>query len=596
MLGKKFGQSKKPVISGPIGFEHRVHTKFDAETQQFLDLPAQWVALVNNESNRRAPIVDPSRVTDVEAAKSKMIIRGSTSAQSRDVADFAGGGGIGQGGAGQARLSVALSNAYHHQQPRETLVEESRFQQQPPAKAAPQFLMQQRQLQNHQFNQQQQQQQQFVDQRPPPSYQIYQQQRTMDQQQQSRALSESQPPSSPPGQWNQPASSGSASLAASSVTAASVANRNRPLRQSTASTSDSNRHQPVRAVSSPAYRLSQQQMQMQQPHQFIPQQQQPSLAMDLAARLEQQLNAAAASAQAARSLTHEQFRSALERVVVPEDPRLFLDMQGFVKIGEGSTSQVLLTRDRRTSRQVAVKMMDLRKQQRRELLFNEVVIMRDYPHPCIVEMYGSYLVDDELWVLMEYMPGGALTDIVTNKNIRLDDCQIATICQPVLQALSFLHSNGVIHRDIKSDSILFCRTGHVKLSDFGFCAQVSPELPRRKSLVGTPYWMAPELIARSPYGTEVDVWSLGVMIVEMIDGEPPYFNEAPVQAMRRIRDQQAPRLQFSRPVPPELADFLGRTMARDPKQRATADELLRHPFIARFASPDVGCLLQLLSR
>uniref|UniRef100_A0A1I8GJ15 non-specific serine/threonine protein kinase n=1 Tax=Macrostomum lignano TaxID=282301 RepID=A0A1I8GJ15_9PLAT len=483
MLGKKFGQSKKPVISGPIGFEHRVHTKFDAETQQFLDLPAQWVALVNNESNRRAPIVDPSRVTDVEAAKSKMIIRGSTSAQSRDVADFAGGGGI-----------------------------------------------------------------------------------------------ESQPPSSPPGQWNQPASSGSASLAASSVTAASVANRNRPLRQSTASTSDSNRHQPVRAVSSPAYRLSQQQMQMQQPHQFIPQQQQPSLAMDLAARLEQQLNAAAASAQAARSLTHEQFRSALERVVVPEDPRLFLDMQGFVKIGEGSTSQVLLTRDRRTSRQVAV------------------VIMRDYPHPCIVEMYGSYLVDDELWVLMEYMPGGALTDIVTNKNIRLDDCQIATICQPVLQALSFLHSNGVIHRDIKSDSILFCRTGHVKLSDFGFCAQVSPELPRRKSLVGTPYWMAPELIARSPYGTEVDVWSLGVMIVEMIDGEPPYFNEAPVQAMRRIRDQQAPRLQFSRPVPPELADFLGRTMARDPKQRATADELLRHPFIARFASPDVGCLLQLLSR
>uniref|UniRef100_A0A1I8F8H0 non-specific serine/threonine protein kinase n=1 Tax=Macrostomum lignano TaxID=282301 RepID=A0A1I8F8H0_9PLAT len=317
-----------------------------------------------------------------------------------------------------------------------------------------------------------------------------------------------------------------------------LANRNRPLRQSTASTSDSNRHQPVRRGQQPAYRLSQQQIpycktlasdaDVQQPHQFIPQQQQPSLAMDLAARLEQQLNAQRRPALKLpdRSLTSNSVRlfGSASAWCVPEDPRLFLDMQGFVKIGEGSTSQVLLTRDRRTSR------------------------------------------------------------------------QIATICQPVLQALSFLHSNGVIHRDIKSDSILFCRTGHVKLSDFGFCAQVSPELPRRKSLVGTPYWMAPELIARSPYGTEVDVWSLGVMIVEMIDGEPPYFNEAPVQAMRRIRDQQAPRLQFSRPVPPELADFLGRTMARDPKQRATADELLRHPFIARFASPDVGCLLQLLSR
>lgn len=138
--------------------------------------------------------------------------------------------------------------------------------------------------------------------------------------------------------------------------------------------------------------------------------------------------------------------------------------------------------------------MDLRKQQRRELLFNEVVIMRDYHHPNIVEMYDSFLVDDELWVVMEYLEGGALTDIVTHS--RMDESQIATVCSQCLKPLAYLHSQGVIHRDIKSDSILLTADGRVKLSDFGFCAQVSQELPKRKSLVGTPYWMSPEVISR----------------------------------------------------------------------------------------------------
>ncbi|XP_049795725.1 serine/threonine-protein kinase PAK mbt [Schistocerca nitens] len=280
-------------------------------------------------------------------------------------------------------------------------------------------------------------------------------------------------------------------------------------------------------------------------------------------------------------LTHEQFRAALQMVVSPGDPRENLEQ--FTKIGEGSTGTVCIAVEKSTGRQVAVKKMDLRKQQRRELLFNEVVIMRDYHHPNIVEMYDSFLVQDELWVVMEFLEGGALTDIVTHE--RMDEQQIATVCRQCLRALSYLHSQGVIHRDIKSDSILLAADGRVKLSDFGFCAQVSQELPKRKSLVGTPYWMSPEVISRLPYGPEVDIWSLGIMVIEMVDGEPPFFNEPPLQAMRRIRDMPPPKLKNTHKVSPRLQGFLERMLVRDPAQRATAAELLQHPFLRQAGSP-----------
>ncbi|XP_015523798.1 serine/threonine-protein kinase PAK mbt [Neodiprion lecontei] len=282
-------------------------------------------------------------------------------------------------------------------------------------------------------------------------------------------------------------------------------------------------------------------------------------------------------------LTHEQFRAALQMVVSRGDPRE--NLENFLKIGEGSTGTVCIATDKSTNRQVAVKKMDLRKQQRRELLFNEVVIMRDYHHPNIVEMYDSFLVNDELWVVMEYLEGGALTDIVTHS--RMDESQIATVCSQCLKPLAYLHSQGVIHRDIKSDSILLAADGRVKLSDFGFCAQVSQELPKRKSLVGTPYWMSPEVISRLPYGPEVDIWSLGIMIIEMVDGEPPFFNEPPLQAMRRIRDMPPPKLKNSHKVSPRLQGFLERMLVRDPAQRATAAELLQHPFLRQAQSPSI---------
>ncbi|KAI4875150.1 hypothetical protein NFI96_013024 [Prochilodus magdalenae] len=289
-------------------------------------------------------------------------------------------------------------------------------------------------------------------------------------------------------------------------------------------------------------------------------------------------------------VTHEQFKAALQMVVDKGDPRSYLE--NFVKIGEGSTGVVCIAREKHSGRLVAVKMMDLRRQQRRELLFNEVVIMRDYQHKNVVEMFKSALVEEELWVIMEYLQGGALTNIVSET--RLSEEQIATVCEAVLQALAYLHSQGVIHRDIKSDSILLSLDGRIKLSDFGFCAQISKDIPKRKSLVGTPYWMAPEVISKSPYGTEVDVWSMGIMVVEMVDGEPPYFSETPVAAMKRLRDEPAPTIRNIQQVSPVLKDFLDRMLTRDPLERASATDLLEHPFLLQSSSPQ--CLVPLVEQ
>ncbi|XP_010774385.1 serine/threonine-protein kinase PAK 4 [Notothenia coriiceps] len=319
-------------------------------------------------------------------------------------------------------------------------------------------------------------------------------------------------------------------------------------------------------------------------------------------------------------VSHEQFRAALQMVVDPGDPRTYLDH--YIKIGEGSTGIVCIATVKTTGKLVAVKKMDLRKQQRRELLFNEVrlydllkalvqtvttvyvmffLYTNDTSPKCLSETENCkylfvYIKSSLLCVLhhlytryhwnrLRHFAGGKVP-------LRMNEEQIATVCLSVLKALSVLHTQGVIHRDIKSDSILLTHDGRVKLSDFGFCAQVSKEVQRRKSLVGTPYWMAPELISRLPYGPEVDIWSLGIMVIEMVDGEPPYFNEPPLKAMKMIRDNLPPKLKNLHKVSPLLKGFLDKTLVRDPAQRSSASELLKHPFLTKAGPP--SCIVPLM--
>ncbi|KAL2280798.1 hypothetical protein FJTKL_12303 [Diaporthe vaccinii] len=267
--------------------------------------------------------------------------------------------------------------------------------------------------------------------------------------------------------------------------------------------------------------------------------------------------------------------ASLKRICSEGDPREIY--RGFSKIGQGASGGVFTGHERGSNRLVAIKQMNLEQQPKKDLIINEILVMKESSHPNIVNFIDSYLCGGELWVVMEYMEGGSLTDVVTF-NI-MTEGQIASVCRETLKGLQHLHSKGVIHRDIKSDNILLSMEGNIKLTDFGFCATINEAHNKRTTMVGTPYWMAPEVVTRKEYGRKVDIWSLGIMAIEMIEGEPPYLTESPLRALWLIATNGTPTIKDENSLSAVFRDFLYFALKVDPEKRASAHDLLRHEFM-----------------
>ncbi|XP_077646534.1 serine/threonine-protein kinase PAK 3-like [Lonchura striata] len=251
--------------------------------------------------------------------------------------------------------------------------------------------------------------------------------------------------------------------------------------------------------------------------------------------------------------------------------------RAFEELGRGGFGAVYKALDTSTGQQVAIKIMSLQEKMSEELAVNEILVMRDSRNPNIVSYLDSYLVDAELWLVMEFMDGGTLFDVL--RAVYLEEGQIGAVCRECLQGLHFLHSRQVIHRDIKSGNVLVGMDGSVKLADFGLCAQLSPERSKRSSRVGTPSWMAPEVVRGEAYGPKVDIWSLGIMGLEMVEGEAPYERMARVRVFELIETNGPPKLQNPRHHSALLRDFLRCCLQADEDRRWSAQELLQHPFV-----------------
>lgn len=295
------------------------------------------------------------------------------------------------------------------------------------------------------------------------------------------------------------------------------------------------------------------------------------------------------------TMTEAQIMEKLRSVVNPIDPNTLYSK--IKKVGQGASGNVYVAKTLATGQRVAIKTMDLSQQPRKELIVNEILVMKESQHPNIVNFLESYLVkNNELWVIMEYMEGGALTDIIDNNSV-LEEDQIAAICFETCKGLEHLHAQSIIHRDIKSDNVLLNSSGQVKITDFGFCAKLTDQKSKRATMVGTPYWMAPEVVKQKEYGAKVDIWSLGIMAIEMIENEPPYLDEEPLKALYLIATNGTPTLKKPEKLSKELKGFLAVCLCADVKSRATADELLQHPFLKTACPlPSLAPLLRFRNR
>ncbi|XP_037136075.1 TRAF2 and NCK interacting kinase b isoform X3 [Syngnathus acus] len=259
-------------------------------------------------------------------------------------------------------------------------------------------------------------------------------------------------------------------------------------------------------------------------------------------------------------------------------------------VGNGTYGQVYKGRHVKTGQLAAIKVMDVTGDEEEEIKA-EINMLKKYSHHRnIATYYGAFIkknppgMDDQLWLVMEFCGAGSVTDLIKNtKGSSLKEEWIAYVCREILRGLTHLHQHKVIHRDIKGQNVLLTENAEVKLVDFGVSAQLDRTVGRRNTFIGTPYWMAPEVIAcdenpDATYDFKSDLWSLGITAIEMAEGAPPLCDMHPMRALFLIPRNPAPRLK-SKKWSKKFQSFIESCLMKSHSQRPSTEQLLKHPFI-----------------
>ncbi|KAI9093480.1 kinase-like domain-containing protein [Phlyctochytrium arcticum] len=264
-----------------------------------------------------------------------------------------------------------------------------------------------------------------------------------------------------------------------------------------------------------------------------------------------------------------------------------------LQIGKGSFGEVYKGFVPKAPRALAIKVLDLDTDDDEITdVQKEISMLSHCDSTFITRYHGSYLNETKLWVIMDYAAGGSIRNLLRSGPI--EERYIAVIAREVLLALHYLHkSAGIIHRDIKAANILLTENGEVRLCDFGVAGQITVSSLRRNSFVGTPYWMAPEIIKRAQYDYKADIWSLGITIIELATGNPPFADQDPRKAIFLIPRTRPARLEgkFSG----ALKEFIAYCLKEEPEERPNAEELLKSKFV-KSAARGTNCLQDLLAR